>query len=278
MAKIRSHVVSRASCAVVARELGLGERLAERGAERAGEELERLAENRNVLAAVLEAALAALFLEHGFEPIEAAIVEAFAERIEYALTTTSTTRPSSRRRSPAAAAQVSYAVLEVDGPPHDRRFTCAAVIDGEQAGLGTGSSKKAAEQEAAREALAGSGIAEGVTRQRRCRLAPRRAARRSRARRAEELRASSGTSSRSTRADRAAARDATCSTAAGVAPSARRCQTPAGAPAVRSSCAASSRSPTRSRSGSSRASRSSSGRTARASRTSPTRSSGRPAR
>jgi ribonuclease III len=44
-------------------------------------------------------------------------------------------------------------VLEVEGPPHDRRFTCAALIDGRQEGAGTGSSKKAAEQEAARQAL-----------------------------------------------------------------------------------------------------------------------------
>jgi dsRNA-specific ribonuclease len=58
MAKIRSHVVSRASCSVVARELGLGQRLAERGEEIApAEELERLSRNRNVLAALLEAAL-----------------------------------------------------------------------------------------------------------------------------------------------------------------------------------------------------------------------------
>src|SRR6187401_3334874 len=46
MAKIRSHVVSRASCAVVARELGLGERLSERGGELApAEELLRLSRN-----------------------------------------------------------------------------------------------------------------------------------------------------------------------------------------------------------------------------------------
>jgi ribonuclease III len=63
MAKIRSHVVSRASCAVVARELGLGSMLAARGGELApAEELERLSRNRNVLAAVLEASLAALYL------------------------------------------------------------------------------------------------------------------------------------------------------------------------------------------------------------------------
>src|SRR5207237_8860902 len=56
LAKIRSHVVSRASCAVVALELGLGDLLAERGARLVPEdELKRLARNRNVLAALLEA-------------------------------------------------------------------------------------------------------------------------------------------------------------------------------------------------------------------------------
>src|SRR5438128_8125740 len=86
LAKIRSHVVSRASCAVVGGELGLGQRLAERADGIAEDELERLSRNRNVLAALLEAALAALFIEHGFEPIQAAIVDAFADRIEYAAT------------------------------------------------------------------------------------------------------------------------------------------------------------------------------------------------
>jgi ribonuclease-3 len=53
---------------------------------------------------------------------------------------------------------VSYSVLDVDGPPHDRTFTCAANIDGEQMGVGRGRSKKAAEQDAAKEVLAKLGI------------------------------------------------------------------------------------------------------------------------
>ena len=82
LAKIRSHVVSRASCAVVAKELDLGTRLLERGRDLIPEEeLQRLMKNRNVLAALLEASLAALFLEHGFQKIEPAVVEAFAGRI-----------------------------------------------------------------------------------------------------------------------------------------------------------------------------------------------------
>ena len=44
-------------------------------------------------------------------------------------------------------------MLDVDGPPHDRRFTAAAVVDGAQLGVGRGLSKKAAEQEAAKEVL-----------------------------------------------------------------------------------------------------------------------------
>jgi ribonuclease III len=154
LAKIRSHVVSRASCAVVARELGLGTRLADRANDTQPEELERLMRNRNVLAALLEAALAALFLEHGFPPIERAIVDAFAGRIEYALTSHVDHKTELQEALARQGRHVNYVVLEVEGPPHDRRFTCAAIIDGEQLGTGSGRSKKAAEQEAAKEALA----------------------------------------------------------------------------------------------------------------------------
>ncbi len=155
MAKIRSHVVSRASCAVVARELELGRRLVERGVDAVpAEELERLSRNRNVLAALLEASLAALFLEHGFEKIEHAIVEAFSGRIEYALTSHVDHKTELQEALARRGLQVSYNVLQVEGPPHDRTFTCSAVVDGEQMGVGTGTSKKDAEQAAAKEALA----------------------------------------------------------------------------------------------------------------------------
>jgi ribonuclease III len=163
LAKIRSHVVSRASCAVVARQLELGQRLLNRGAEIPVDELERLAKNRNVLAALLEAALAALFLEHGFEPIEQPIVQAFIGRIDYALTTHVDYKTELQEALARRGLSVNYAVLEVDGPPHNRRFTCAAVIEGEQLGVGVGESKKSAEQEAAKEALARLGVEASAT-------------------------------------------------------------------------------------------------------------------
>jgi ribonuclease III len=153
LAKIRSHVVSRTSCAAVARDLGLDRRLAATEAEVDVRELERLAGNRRVLAAVLEAALAALFLEHGFESIEPAIAAAFRGRIDYALTTYIDHKTELQEVLARRGLQVSYALLDVEGPPHDRFFTAAATIEGEQMGFGQGRSKKDAEQAAAKEVL-----------------------------------------------------------------------------------------------------------------------------
>ena len=159
LAKIRSHVVSRQSCAVVARELGLGNGLAQRGQAMPQEELESLVHNRNVLAALLEAALAALFLEHGFEPIEEAVAGAFSRRIDYAATQHVDHKTELQETVARQRRQVSYSVVEVEGPAHDRTFTCSVSIDGAQAGVGTGRSKKEAEQAAAQQALAQLAIA-----------------------------------------------------------------------------------------------------------------------
>ena len=155
MAKLRSQVVSRASCAVVARELGLGDRLLQNHPDPESVEPARLAVNRNVLAALLEAAMAALYLEHGFEAVAGPIVEAFDSRIEYALTHKVDHKTELQEELARRGRSVSYALLDAEGPAHERTFTAAALIDGVQAGVGRGASKKDAEQEAAREALAG---------------------------------------------------------------------------------------------------------------------------
>jgi ribonuclease-3 len=154
MAKLRSQVVSRASCAVVARELGLGERLLQNHPDPESIEPARLSVNRNVLAALLEAAMAALYLEHGFEGVAGPIVEAFEGRIQYALTHKVDHKTELQEELARRGRSVSYTLLDAEGPAHERTFTAAALIDGVQAGVGRGASKKDAEQEAAREALA----------------------------------------------------------------------------------------------------------------------------
>jgi ribonuclease III len=158
LAKIRAHVVSRQSCAAVAKELTLGERLLEFAGATPQDELQRISRSRNVLAAVLEAAIAAVYLQHGFERIEPAIVEAFDARIEYARSSHVDYKTELQEALARTGRQVHYTVLEVDGPPHDRQFVCAAHVAGAQLGIGRGSTKKAAEQEAARQALEALGV------------------------------------------------------------------------------------------------------------------------
>ena len=153
LAKIRAHVVSRQSCAAVARDLDLGSVLVQRAQDIPGPELHRISLSRNVLAALLEAAIAAVYLEHGFEQVEAAVVGAFAERIEFASTGHVDAKTELQEALARTGRIVQYDVLAVEGPPHERHFVCAALIDGEQLGVGRGTTKKAAEQEAAAEAL-----------------------------------------------------------------------------------------------------------------------------
>jgi len=155
LAKVRSHVVSRASCAEIARGLDLGSRLHDTAGDLSHEEVERLSDNRNVLAALLEAALAALYLEHGFEPLAPAIVAAFEPQIEFALSGHVDHKTELQEQLARLGRSVTYTTLTIEGPPHERTFTAAAVVDGEVAGMGTGRSKKDAEQGAARVALEG---------------------------------------------------------------------------------------------------------------------------
>ena len=155
LAKIRAHVVSRQSCAAVARELGRGDTLGARAQDGPAPALPPTALRRNVLAALLEAAIAAVYLEWGFEDVEPAIVDAFDGRIDYASTGHVDSKTELQEALARSGRAVQYEVLAVEGPPHERRFVCAALIDGVQLGTGRGSTKKAAEQEAAAEALAG---------------------------------------------------------------------------------------------------------------------------
>jgi ribonuclease III len=153
LSKIRAHVVSRRSCAIVAAELGLDQRL-----EESGDIPDDLRRSTNVLAALMEAVLAGLYLERGLDEISPAIVAAFESRIEEALHEPVDHKTTLQEELAKRGQRVEYVTLSTDGPPHDRTFTCAALVDGQQVGSGMGRTKKDAEQEAALEALEGLGF------------------------------------------------------------------------------------------------------------------------
>jgi len=154
LTKARAHAVSRATCAVVGEELGLGARLLAHAPAGLEDDARRLAGTPSVVGAVLEAALGALFLERGFAAVEDAVVDAFAEHIETAISSRVDPKSDLQELLARTGRRVTYTELSTEGPAHDRRFTCAAVVDGEELGRGEGRTKKDAEQEAARKALA----------------------------------------------------------------------------------------------------------------------------
>jgi len=154
LTKARAHVVSRATCAVVGEALGLGDRLLAHAPAGFEDDARRLAATPSVVGAVLEAALGALFLQLGFAAVGAAIVEAFSEQIETAVSTRVDPKSDLQELLARTGRRVMYTELSAEGPAHDRFFTCAAVVDGEELGRGEGRTKKDAEQEAAKEALA----------------------------------------------------------------------------------------------------------------------------
>ena len=65
---------------------------------------------------------------------------------------------AARRRRP-----VRYELVSADGPPQARTFTSRVLVDGDEMGVGSGHSKQASEQAAARVALESmSGDATGI--------------------------------------------------------------------------------------------------------------------
>jgi ribonuclease-3 len=154
LTKIRAQAVSGRSCRAVAERLGIPERLrAAAPGEVAGPATDALAQTERVLASVIEAVIGACYLEFGYEETADAVVEAFAPEIELALERPADFKSALQERLARRGAVVNYDVTAEEGPPHERRFEVAAMVEGEELARGSGRSKKDAEQAAAESAL-----------------------------------------------------------------------------------------------------------------------------
>jgi ribonuclease-3 len=156
LTKIRAQAVSGVSCRAVAERLGVPERLSEVARSEQGHSAEALNTER-VLASVIEAVIGACYLNAGHERTVAAVVEAFAPEIERALDHPVDFKSTLQERLARRGEVVAYEVQGELGPPHDRTFEVAALVDGAEIGRGSGRSKKLAEQQAARDALEAAG-------------------------------------------------------------------------------------------------------------------------
>lgn len=154
LTKILNQAVSGRACAEVARRLELPEMLTERApGEGDGLPVETLLASERTLASVSEAVIGACYLAHGFERTAEATTQTFADEIEQATSERLDFKSELQERLARSGEVVSYEVSNESGPPHDRLFEMRATVDGVEIGIGSGRSKKEAEQAAARRAL-----------------------------------------------------------------------------------------------------------------------------
>jgi ribonuclease III len=152
LSRLRASLVEEASLARLARLLGLGDFLV----MGKGERLTGGADRTSILADAFEALLAAVYLDGG--PDAATIfVSRFFMPLLPAMATEMVGRDYKTSLQELAQARFGeipeYRLDACSGPPHDRRFTISAILQGRSQGEGEGGSKKEAAQQAARAAL-----------------------------------------------------------------------------------------------------------------------------
>jgi ribonuclease-3 len=153
LSQLRSKLVCEPSLAVCAERWGLGPCLRLGRGERAGGGQSKA----SLLSDAYEAVLAALYLDGGYECAERAILGSFAESLQVAGSEPSKADHKTRLQELVQARgdeRPQYVILETSGPPHARTFVAEVRVGAQVLGEGTGGSKKAAQQEAARVALA----------------------------------------------------------------------------------------------------------------------------
>jgi ribonuclease-3 len=154
LTKILNQAVSGRACAAVARDLGLPEMLADLAPDDGdGLPVETLLASERTLASVCEAVIGACHLAHGFERTSVAVIEAFGDEVEQATRERLDFKSELQERLARDGSAVVYEIADEEGPPHDRLFHIRATVDGDEIGLGSGRSKKEAEQAAAQVAL-----------------------------------------------------------------------------------------------------------------------------
>ncbi len=146
LTRVRAALVCESSCCEFAKKIGLGQYLRlGRGEENSGGRT-----RVSLLADAFEAVLGALYLDGGLEtarrfllPLvqaEQAVPEDYKTRLQEIIQQ----NPEERLR---------YVVTGESGPDHNKRFIVEVRLNSNVIGIGEGHSKKAAEQQAAREAL-----------------------------------------------------------------------------------------------------------------------------
>jgi ribonuclease-3 len=151
--KVKASVVSTASLARHAEQMGLGDHLLlGRGEEKTGGRFKQA-----LLADAYEALIAAIYLDGGIEAVTAFLQRELQEAIDLGASQTIVGldyKSALQERLQALARPLpEYRLAGETGPDHRKVFSVEVVVSGEVLGAASGRAKKEAEQEAARLAL-----------------------------------------------------------------------------------------------------------------------------
>lgn len=144
MTKLRASYVCEEACATYAKELGLDEDIR----VGSGEEV-----NTTIMADVFEAFTAAIYLDQGFDFVKKFILDIIVKYIENEIEFLHDYKSKLQELVQTVKKSIVYEVINEEGPPHNKVFTSIVKIDGITMGKGSAGSKKASEQEAAKDAL-----------------------------------------------------------------------------------------------------------------------------
>ena len=150
LTRMRADMVCEKALAKIAVQLDLGKHLLLGN----GEEQNGGRNRPSILADAVESILAACYLDGGM-----AAAEAFIEK--FVLCNIPTEKPANTDYKTALQElvqqkknqQLTYRLVSESGPDHDKTFTVEVSLNGKPVGQGTGTSKKRAEQAAAKEAM-----------------------------------------------------------------------------------------------------------------------------
>lgn len=107
-----------------------------------------------IVADIFEALMGAIYLDLGYSTVRNVILKVIVPYIENPdITFFSDYKSSLQEYVQTEQKSLEYILINEEGPAHDKRFTVEVRVDNIVFGTGVGTSKKEAEQEAAKEAL-----------------------------------------------------------------------------------------------------------------------------
>lgn len=153
LTKIRARLVSRDGLKTLAERIGIGKYLMMgRGEEASGGR-----DRASTLSDAYEALIGAMYLDSDFVTVRRLVLTDARELLEDLEVDPPDTNPKGRLQEILQAISPqspSYPIIDQSGPEHEKRFVAKIVWGGRELGTGQGRSKKEAETDAARDALA----------------------------------------------------------------------------------------------------------------------------